>query len=315
MIARSTTSGAKPPGARRAFPGASLCTLATWWLVGLVGAGCGGGARGALQPRTTDLAALQREAAADPAAVEPWYQMALVHAAQQRHDDAMRALHTALRRHGDYEPALTLMAKLFFESGRSVEGVQYFSTRALNTWSEPVRINVGLLLADAGRFDEARMLLGDAQHGPHAAAARANLAYLDWIEGDLESAGREFEALDRTLATPAARHNAALGQLVRGDAEGSAARLQGVADEHLELRAARVNLALVLRHWLFDDARAAALEAESLALAPPQLSAALVHELLRTGVVEDAAPKHPEPPPANETQHPEPEARDDASSH
>ena len=314
VIGTSRTSQrpcARPSTARRRT---STCTVAVWGLVSLLVPGCAGSGNRALQPRTRDLGTLQQEAATAPDAPEPPYQIALVYASQQRYDDALRALHTALQRDGDYEPALTFMAKLFFDGGRSVEGAQYFSSRPLEAWSEPVRINVALLLGDAGRYDEARVLLEGARHGTHADAARANLAYLDWIEGRQARAGKEFEALEGALESPPARNNVALARLQRGDVAASARMLEDLATTHPEFTMAASNLALVLRHWLFEDDRAAVYEAVALGDAPPQLSEAVLHELLTGSAHEDAAPQIvPAPGEASEVPREPLESNDDAS--
>ncbi len=281
--------------------------------------GCGGSRSGALQPRTHDLASLHQQAASHPDTPEPWYQMALVHAATHQYDDAVRALHAALQRSADYEPALTFMAKLFFESGRSVEGVHYFSSRGFEEWSEPVRVNVALLLADAGRTDDARRLLDAARNGAYADAARANLAYVDWLEGEHARAAQELDALSSADEIPAAAHNLALAHLHRGDVEGSAAILEELAQKHPELALASSNLALVLRHWLFEDARADVYDGRALASAPPHLSDSLVYELLFGAGTEDAAPSIEDTSPATDPAEgspgaaPDEESNDDAS--
>ncbi|UCE02307.1 MAG: tetratricopeptide repeat protein [Candidatus Latescibacterota bacterium] len=252
-------------------------------------AGCAGGSRGALQPRTRDVEALQREAAAQPHATEPLYQLALLAYAERRSDDAVRALHEALQRDPDYEPALTLWARLLFESGRSAEGVLWFARRPHAAWPEAVQLNLALLLADVGQSEVARRMLHELQEGVHAQAAAANLAWLDLVAGDAESATARLEtlALGDDMA-PQVLNNLALAHLHNGDVEASAGMLDILVQEHPDFAPAQLNRALLLRYFLFDDEAAAMAEQMAESQAPPRLSDDVVQELLRDS--EDTSP-------------------------
>jgi hypothetical protein len=91
--------------------------------------------------------------------------------------------------------------------------------------------------------------------------------------------------------------------------------LEEVVRANLDFPTAPGNLALVLRHWLFDDEGAAAHEAHAVGIAPPQLSQSVLDGLLFGGAPEDAAPRAtPLPDAASESAPNETESTDDAQS-
>jgi Flp pilus assembly protein TadD len=271
-------------GERAALGLRPICTLL---LAAFLGAGCGGPPR-PLQPRTYDLDELQRAAAAAPAATEPLVQLALLHRARGEPDLALQALGTALRRSRDDAPALTLLAKMFYECGRSADALRYFASRPLGGWPEPVRLDVALLLADVGERDAARGVLDGLRAGPYGGAAEANLAWLDLLDGDVAGASARLQQLSN--AEPEVRNNKAVAMLQAGDVETSEALLRALVAEDERFTAARTNLALLRRHWRLDDGAAA--EAEPATAAASRLSDQAVRAFL-AGDIEDAAPPAP----------------------
>ena len=205
------------------------------------------------------------------------------HAAGE-HDAALRSLRAALVRAPDHEPALTLLARILYETGRSAEGVRYFAARPTPAWPEAVRLDVALLLAAAGQRREARRLLDELSGGAHAQAARANLAWLDLLEGRTEAAVTQLEELARRDESPQVLHNLALARLHAGDVAGSARLLERLVER--DFAPARHSLALLLRHYRFDDEAAA--QVEQAAAPQAHLSDAAVEELLQGA--EDATP-------------------------
>ncbi|NIW24000.1 MAG: hypothetical protein GWN29_05185 [Gammaproteobacteria bacterium] len=93
------------------------------------------------------------------------------------------------------------------------------------------------------------------------------------------------------MDSPALQNNVALARLRRGEIEKSVEMLEEIARENPQFATAASNLALVLRHWLFEDERAGVYEAQALAMETPQLSEAVLYELLSP--VEDTAPAVP----------------------
>jgi tetratricopeptide (TPR) repeat protein len=256
--------------------------------------GCASGRRGLPAARSGDAEALQREAR-QSRAPEPYYQLALLHYAQEHPDAALEALHRALGRDPEYLPALTLLARLLHEGQRSAEGVRYFESRPLEAWPEPVRLNLALLYADLGNTVQARRILEELVDGPQAEAAAVNLAYLDLIDERHDAAEQRLARLEaRFHDAPEVLNNLALARLRRGDVEGAGRVLQDVAGRFPDFAPAQLNLALYLRHYLFDDDGAGRAQAHFDALAPPHLAPAVVQRLFEP-VVEDAAPPPPEP--------------------
>ena len=234
-------------------------------------------------------AALEAEAAAHPQSAEPAFQLALLHDAQGDCDAALRDLRQALARDPNYEPALTHLARLLYETGRSAAGVRWFESRPLSAWPEAVRLDVALLLADVGRNEEARRILVDLQSGAQRDAAAANLAWLDVLEGNPNGAAERLAALH--APSPEARNNLAVLRLRAGDVDASEAILAELVQAKPDFAAARLNLALLRRHYRFDPAGAEKLEQDSTrTVAARALSDASVQELLDGVPVEDAAP-------------------------
>jgi tetratricopeptide (TPR) repeat protein len=274
----------------------SICHIAACvaWL-GL--AGCATGRRDLPSPRARDAATLEAEAQNRPQDAEPLYQLALLHYASGEADAALQALHQSLRRDSAYPPSLTLLAKLFHDTGRSREGLQYFEARNLDTLPEAVRLNVGLLYADAGNTVKARRLLKGLTQGAYADAAAINLAYLDLVDEENVAAVRALEAqAERFHGNPEVLNNLALARLRAGNVEGGTRLLRQVASQFPDFAPAQLNLALVLRNYLFDEEGATTAQAHFDALGAPRLGDAGVEEFLQTPV-EDAAPRTPEPKP------------------
>lgn len=264
----------------------SICTLA---VAMLLGAGCAGVRRSATSGG--DLETLRAEAAASPSAAEPVYQMALLHYGERRPEAALVALRQALDRDADYVPALCLLAKLLHDTGRSAEGLRYFRRREAAAWPEPVRLNLALLYADAGNTVQARKLLQGLTAGAWADAAHVNLAYLDLVDVEHLAARQRLEA-DRAAYrdAPEVLNNLALARLQAGDVPGAAKLLHDAAVHHPDFAPAQFNLALLLRHYLFDDEGAARAEAHFDALAGPLLADAALREFLEART-EDTAPR------------------------
>ena len=258
-----------------------LATVALPLLVACAGSGLESPARRAAE--------LEAEAASHPQSAEPAFRLALLHDAQGDCDAALRDLRNALARDPQYEPALTHLARLLYETGRSAAGVRWFESRPLSSWPEAVRLDVALLLADVGRGEEARRILGELQAGPYREAAAANLAWLDVLEGNPNGAAERLAALH--APSPEARNNLAVLRLRAGEVDASEAILAELVQAKPDFAAARLNLALLRRHYRFDPTGAEKLEHDPAgAVAARALSDASVQELLEGVPVEDAAP-------------------------
>lgn len=238
-----------------------------------------------------DLETLQAEAAAAPGSAEPVYQMALLHYGERRPEEALATLRQALQRDPEYVPALTLLAKLLHDTGRSAEGLRYFRTRDAAAWPEAVRLNLALLYADTGNTVQARKLLQSLATGAWADAAQVNLAYLDLVDEEHLAASRRLEAdRQRYRDAPELLNNLALARLYTGDVSGAAKLLHDVTTRHPDFAPAQFNLALLLRHYLFDEDGAARAEKHFDALAAPQLADAALREFLEART-EDTSPR------------------------
>lgn len=257
---------------------------------GLVG--CASGRKAELSPRIRDEASLRTEAQARPADAEPLYQMALLHYGLQEPEPALHALQASLRRDANYTPSLALLAKLLHDAGRSAEGVKWFESRPLDDLADPVRLNVALLYADIGNTLKARRILKGLVQGQYADAANVNLAYLDLVDEQNLAAVRALEQqAARYQDVPEVENNLALAKLRAGDVEGATHILKDLAAQHPDFAPAQLNLALLLRNYLFDEDGAAHAQAHFDELGAPKLSPAAVQAF-----IEDASPPPPEFP-------------------
>jgi tetratricopeptide (TPR) repeat protein len=258
-----------------------VCTLGVGVVLGAA-LGCAGSRTGSLQPRTRDADALRAAAASTPLAPEPWVQLALLERERGQADAALAALQQALRRAPDDIPALTLVAKLFHECGRSADGLRYFASRPLAAWPEPVQLDLAVLLADAGAIEPARAALEGLRQGSLAEAAAANLAWLDLL------AGKPVTVPDAAAATLEAENNRAVALLRAGRVDESEAILRELVRREPHFAPARANLGLLLRHWRCDAEAAERVESESQEPVTVTLSDAAVDAFLQN--TEDAAP-------------------------
>lgn len=276
-----------------AFSWRSICVVC---MTCSVLAGCASTRRGLPEPRLRDENALRSEAQAAPQAAEPLYQMSLLRYGEGNAEGALQALEAALGRDPGYAPALALFAKLMHDAGRSADALQLFADRKPETLPEAVRVNVALLYADTGNTLKARKLLQGAAAGPYAEAANANLAYLDLLDDRNDVAARQLEtALGAYAQSPEVLNNVALARLRAGDVDGGARLLQEVAGKYPDFAPAQLNLALVLRNYLFDTDGAARAQAHFDAIRAPQVGDAAVHDFFDAGH-EDAAPPLPAEP-------------------
>jgi tetratricopeptide (TPR) repeat protein len=286
----------------RAWSGSStrsICHAALWAVLAIV-SGCASGRRDLPVPRADDAAALRAEAQARPQDAEPLYQLALLHYGHGEADPALQALRESLERQPSYAPSLALLAKLLHDAGRSAEGVAFFEARKLDALPEAVRLNVGLLYADVGNTLKARRILKGVGAGPYADAAAVNLAYLDLIDEQNVAAVRSLETQAQRFPNSAeVQNNLALARLRAGDVDGGTRLLRQVVSAHPDFAPAQINLALVLRNYLFDEDGATQAQAHFDALGAPKLGDAGIEAILQTPV-EDAAPRVPDPAPKDQ---------------
>ena len=301
---------------------ASICKSAVALAaLGLAAAGCAGGRSGDLAPRTPDASAPPSEAPAPrsesqaprsearpvPQGPEPSYRVALQHYGRHEVEPALAALHEALRGNPSYVPALTLLARVLHDTGHSAEGVRYFKARPLGEWPEPVRLDLALLYADTGNTVQARRILAGLANGTYADAARANLAYLDLV--DEANASSLVPGLERLASgqsdSPEVLNNLAVARLRAGDVEGSARLLQQLVSRWPDFAPAQMNLALVLRNYIFDDQGASRAQHHFEELAEPAVGDAALRELLGVPRTEDTAPAASSTAPAPRSTTPE----------
>ena len=290
-------NGARHLFARRAPARRSICVVCMTWIAL---AGCASTRQGLPAPRMRDEGALRSEAQAAPQSAEPLYQMALLRYADGHAEGALQALGASLGRDPGYAPSLALFAKLMHDAGRSADALPLFERQKLDTLPEAVRVNVALLYADTGNTLKARKLLQGAAAGPCADAANANLAYLDLLDDRNDVAARQLQtALGPYAESPEVLNNVALARVRAGDVEGGAKLLREVAGKYPDFAAAQLNLALVLRNYLFDAPGAARAQAHFDAIGSPQIGDGAVRDFFDPGH-EDAAPPLPPEPKAAE---------------
>jgi predicted Zn-dependent protease len=264
-------------------------------VVGLaLAAGCTAARRDLPAPRLPDAAALRAEADAAPQSPEPLYQLALLHYGESQPDAALRALRESLRRDAGYAPSLALLAKLLHETGRSKEGLAYFEKCKLDTLPDPVRLNIALLYVDVGNTVKARKLLQGLETGAWADAAQVNLAYLDLVDEDHVAAAQRLRHAGRYAESAAALNNRAVAELRAGQVSSGARLLEDLAAAYPDLGTAQLNLALLLRHYMFDAEGADRVQAHFDALQAPRLGDAAWGEFSEPAS-EDAAPPVPRP--------------------
>jgi tetratricopeptide (TPR) repeat protein len=293
-----TRSDERTVGVSRMRGVRSICTACGVLALVAFVAGCGSARRDLPSPRLPDADALRAEAAAAPQSAEPLYQLALLQYGDGEPEPALESLRQSLRREPLYAPSLALLAKLLHDAGRSAEALAYFKKLGVDTLPEPVRLNVALLYADVGNTVQARKLLQGLASGAWADAALVNLAYLDLVDEDAVAARKRLEGgLGAAGDAPEAINNRALAELRAGDVESGARRLKELAAEHPELGTAQLNLALLLRHYLFDPEGADRAQAHFDALGAPKIGDAAWQQFIDPAH-EDASPAVPKPNPA-----------------
>ena len=141
--------------------------------------------------------ALARLTALDPLA--PGLQLALGTAALRSgdHDLAIGAAETAALDDPDWAEPQLLIARAFAASGREEEALRTAAALRKDTPNALVDLEYARLLADAGKFAEARELLGEltTRFGDRPEIERT-MAFLDLAAGELDAADQRFDGLD-----------------------------------------------------------------------------------------------------------------------
>jgi tetratricopeptide (TPR) repeat protein len=190
------------------------------------------------------------------------YRLGQIELAADSLDAAEAALRASLERDPNYAPALSLLSKLYFETGRHAEAVKLL---------EPARSRPGAFSSDARQMLLAGLALHeDALGRPDLAGA----ALTGMARADLEHAGSAMVYVTLRGETPdsaGALATAALGadrsaanlnnfgitRLRAGDPESARRAFQSAIDRDPSLPGPYYNLAILEKYYRLDDAAAA----------------------------------------------------------
>lgn len=206
---------------------------------------------------------LRSQAALQPS--EPYWPYAI---AQQEVDAdsfavAERSLQAALARDPSYAPALALLSKLYFQSGRHAEAVQVLEaarTRLDDTNAGfPPALLAGLALHyDAlDRPDLAADLMSQVRKPESHGAGSARVYVVLRGESPDSAHGMAKSAVDREPKSAVAQNNFGITRLRAGDPEGARRAFLAAIELDPRLAGPYYNLAILEKFYLLDDPAAA----------------------------------------------------------
>lgn len=215
--------------------------------------------RAAEEPRLTGH---QRKLldAAEQAALAPEEPYWPYHAAEilLEADSLSRAeamLRQALARDRSYAPALTLLSRLHFQSGRHEEAVRLLEP-ARAAGAPPELLAALALHYDAlDRMSEAAAVMGEASHDRRAQAAAGYLA----LRGDRPDSARAYveAAADANGRSAANQNNLGIVRLRAGDADAARRSFLRAIELDPRLAGPYYNLAILEKFYRLDDEAAA----------------------------------------------------------
>lgn len=152
-----------------------------------------------------DLASLQAEVAANPGNLEAVFALAQFHVEEDRWDDAISVYHNAIAAAPDNAALHNDLAVLYDDAGDSEAAeASYRRALAIDATYGPAYVNLGTLLVEAGRVEEATAILeqGLAQAADEADREEAQYYLDDLAEGDAEDAEEgEFDWVAVTVTS------------------------------------------------------------------------------------------------------------------
>ncbi|HKQ57434.1 MAG TPA: tetratricopeptide repeat protein [Candidatus Eisenbacteria bacterium] len=251
------------PGARIALAVAAALTLAGT-------GGCAGGLIGRRAepvtkdeaPKLTDLErkVLEAREQAALAPAEPYWlhRLGQIYLDADSTAQAETALQASLHRDPGYAPALALLSRVYYQSGRHQEGATLLEaarTRASAAGGTlPPDLVAGLALhyEAMDRHDLAGALVG--AKGGEARASRSASVYVT-LRGDTPGAAAEMarEALDEDPRSAANQNNYGITRLRAGDPKAARSAFQRAIEIDPKLPGPYYNLAILERFYMFDE--------------------------------------------------------------
>lgn len=211
------------------------------------------------------------EEAREQAALDPrqpyWpYRMGQAYAESESLARAEAALQASLDRDPGYLPALMLLSKLYYESGRNEQGVALLEAARGRAGADsgatrgvPPALLAGLALhyEALGRHDRAAAVVQEAGHAEDGAAGTARV-YVT-LRGDHPEAARELAraALDENPRSAANQNNYGITRLRAGDPKAARDAFLRAIEIDPRLPGPYYNLSIVERFFFFDEEAAA----------------------------------------------------------
>ena len=175
---------------------------------------------------------------------------------------AEAALRSSLERDPGYAPALSLLSKLHYDGGRHAEAIALLEAARSRPGAFPQGVPPELLAGLAlhyeatGRHDLAAALVADANRaGP--GRARSAVTYVTLRGGDAAARELASAALDENSRSAANQNNAGIAKLKAGDPKSARALFMRAIELDPTLPGPYYNLAILERHYRFDEAAAA----------------------------------------------------------
>jgi tetratricopeptide (TPR) repeat protein len=206
---------------------------------------------------------LRSQSALQPS--EPYWPYAIAREAMD--DDSLanaeRSLQAALARDSSYPPALALLSKVYFRSGRHAEAIQLLeAARARLDGTNagfPPELLAGLALHyDAlDRPDLAAELMGQVRKPESHGAGSARVYVVLRGESPDSADGMAKAAVDREPRSAVAQNNFGITRLRAGDPDGARRAFLAAVDLDPRLPGPYYNLAILEKFFLQDDPAAA----------------------------------------------------------
>jgi len=209
------------------------------------------------------LAEARDQAALDPAQPYWPYRSAQVYVEHDSLARAEAALQAALARDPGYLPALMLLSKLYYDSGRNRDGVTLLETARTRPGAFPDGVPSSLLAGLAlhyealGRHDQAAAVVANAKSADAGKAGTA-LVYVT-LRGDHPEAATDLAkaALDDNPHSAANQNNYGITRLRAGDPKAARDAFLKAIDIDPKLPGPYYNLSIVARFFFFDEEEAA----------------------------------------------------------
>jgi tetratricopeptide (TPR) repeat protein len=245
------------PTARIALPFLAL-GVAGCGSVPLIGGSGSADAPGDVAPadRAGEIAALQARSLEEPENPYWLYRLAELHVADTDPVAAESSLRFALQRNPNHEPSLSLLSKVWWDTGRHDEAVSLLETaRSASGGLSPELLTALALHYDAlDRPDLAESIAASVEPSADWARDGSALAYVR-LRGDgfAQSEAVARRALDADPESAVNHNNYGIAKLYVGDPESARKSFLTAVDLDPSLPGPLYNLAIVERFYRFDD--------------------------------------------------------------